>query len=223
MIKLTQKLLEIKSKVPYLKKDARGNNSSYVSGSTILAKLNPLFEKRGITIKMDLRNSTIQTVTRKKGKDQKEVTEFYIALEVVYTFTDENESISFNWSGFGCDQDPSFAHGKALTYAERYFFTKQFQIPSDDMDPEVWGVKAGDKKKARSDLNKALKNCKDEECIREQSKKWSRKWGDLWEMETDHRDGEYFKDIANVHIDRVNGISPIYNTPYTYEGEREDD
>jgi len=63
------------------------------------------------------------------------------------------EKLSIPWSASGCNGDDK-GLGSALTYAERYFILKQFNIPTDDDDPDAFQDKhltADEKKKIEED------------------------------------------------------------------------
>jgi hypothetical protein len=50
--------------------------------------------------------------------------------------TESGESYTIPWYGQGVDLAGEKGVGKALTYAEKYFILKQFNIPTDKDDPD---------------------------------------------------------------------------------------
>ena len=64
---------------------------------------------------------------------------FMVDLTLVYTWRDidSDEILSGNWFAVGNHlSDPAMAYGGALTYAERYYMLKFFQIPTTKDDHE---------------------------------------------------------------------------------------
>ena len=47
------------------------------------------------------------------------------------------EQLEINYHAYGQQSDISQAHGTALTYAERYFLMKFFNIPTDEDDADA--------------------------------------------------------------------------------------
>lgn len=81
-------------------------------------------------------------VTRFNKKANKEVTttEFLVKLKMIYTWINadnpqEKQIVDF-WAT-GQQDDPAKAYGTALTYAERYFLMKFFNIPTDEDDADA--------------------------------------------------------------------------------------
>lgn len=131
-----KKLLEVKKKVPYLQKDKKGFNYSYTTPSSVLATINPLLNESGLLLITEVISSVsyqIDTPT-KNDKDKKE---WKYDLDFIFTWVDvesgEKINISFKASGVN-GEDKGL--GSALTYAERYFILKQFNIPTDSDDPD---------------------------------------------------------------------------------------
>ena len=209
-MKLNEALLAIKEGIPYIEKDASGYNYKYVKGSNLLAKLNPLFLKHGVTVIVHIEGEKMEMV-QIKDKKGTEKTKFFVTLNLFYRFAMGDESISLPWVGYGLNEDPSMASGSALTYAERYFFLKQFQVPTDEDDPDKWEEKntpadeVDDKKrkKARAAIHKVLRPCTSIESLNEASRKWSREWGFPWESLTTHNEVETFKSAAQEHKERI--------------------
>jgi hypothetical protein len=52
--------------------------------------------------------------------------------------TESGEELSIPWYGQGVDLAGEKGVGKALTYAEKYFILKQFNIPTDKDDPDAF-------------------------------------------------------------------------------------
>lgn len=160
-----KKLLEIKKQVPYIKKDkAKGNGLqySYASPDAVLGTLNPLLNEAGIFLKTEIIKSTSTRIFEKqKGIDVYinkvpqgviiDVHETLFDVDFRFTWidteTDEREVCLFSASGVNGDEK---GLGSAMTYAERYFLLKTFNIPTGDDDPDAFQTKhlTADEKKA---------------------------------------------------------------------------
>jgi len=161
-----KKLLEIKKQIPYLEKDKKkasgGLQYSYVTPEQVLGTINPLLNDKGIMLKTEvIKCTTSRIFAKRKGVDvyvlgQKttevvDVHETLFDLDLRFTWIDtedgEKEECLFSASGVNGDEK---GLGSALTYAERYFILKQFNIPTGDDDPDAFQNKfmSDDEKKA---------------------------------------------------------------------------
>jgi len=59
-----------------------------------------------------------------------------LSLNYIWVDSDTGEEMRVEWRAAGEDTDPSKAFGKALTYAEKYFLCRFFQIPTEEDDPD---------------------------------------------------------------------------------------
>lgn len=197
-ISIYEKLLSVKKKVPYLKKDKKSFQYSYATPSLVLGVFNPLLNEVGIILKTEVLDMTSERVLVKSKEDkakfkpykpqtkdnqgnitdtgQKEEKIFIDVYETLYSlklrFTwidvqtgEKDENIFFS-SGLNGDEK---GVGSALTYAERYFFLKYFNVPTDDDDPDSFQEKhlteeqkkeIEDKKLLETKEGKTIKNCK---------------------------------------------------------------
>ena len=130
-----QKLLKVKETVPYLKKDKKGYNYTYVTPSQLFATINPILIEQGLLLVTNVISSTSKEIITGKGEKQK--TEWKYDLDFVFDWVDAEtgEKISIPWKASGVNGEDK-GLGSALTYAERYFILKQFNIPTDDDDPD---------------------------------------------------------------------------------------
>jgi hypothetical protein len=165
-----KKLLDVKKKVPYLQKDKKSFQYSYATPSLVLGVFNPLLNEAGIILKTEVLEMTSERVLVKSKDDkakfkpykpqvkdnqgnitdvgQKEEKFFVDVYETLYSlkmrFTwvdvetgDKDENLFFA-SGLNGDEK---GVGSALTYAERYFFLKYFNVPTDSDDPDSFQEK----------------------------------------------------------------------------------
>lgn len=144
-LNLFQKLLQVKKDVGYIQKKKLSNDLNYkaVSNSMVLGEINTELNKHGVLLKMSVISKDIQRLERiKVYKDTQSTVYDYIAnLEMEYTWinTDKPEEQDKNFFvATGLNTDPAKALGSALTYAEKYFFLKYFNIASDDLDPDTY-------------------------------------------------------------------------------------
>ncbi len=81
--------------------------------------------------------------------------EWTIDGTVVYTvLNDDNpdERFEVTWPICGCQSDKAQAFGSALTYANRYFYLKFFNIATSEDDPDEWKRKKNEAADAENEL-----------------------------------------------------------------------
>lgn len=151
---LEQKLIEVKKKVDYLKKDGKGHSYSYVTPSNILGAINPLLNEFGVLLVSEILEVNVERVLSKpKGfdvflHDKTKTTEirdvyenlFLIKMKMTWIDVYSDEKIEVQWFCAGCNGQEQ-GYGSALTYGERYFLLKQFNIPNNDDDPDFFRQK----------------------------------------------------------------------------------
>ena len=138
-----KKLLEVKKRVPYLKKDKAGFNYTYVTPSAVFATINPILNELGlilVTNVIDSKSYELQPVIGKDGKAKAPEWKFDLNFIFDWIDTETGEKLSIPWSASGCNGEDK-GLGSALTYAERYFILKQFNIPTDNDDPDAFQEK----------------------------------------------------------------------------------
>lgn len=135
---LHEKLIELRRQVPYLQKDTKGYNYSYVSGSSVLEKLQPKMNELGVALLTETGPLTKETVTAEndKGKITSQ-TQVYASFRFTWVDAETGEKIALDFCGAGQDSDISKAVGKMLTYTERYFLLKSLNVPTDSEDPDA--------------------------------------------------------------------------------------
>lgn len=150
---LSQKLLEVKKRVPYLQKDEKSFQYSYASPTQVLGTINPLLNEMGVILISEVVSVTTERIKVKpkyhevfKGKEKDFIladvyeTMFNLTMKMTWMDTDTGEKISVDWFASGVNGDEK-GFGSALTYAERYFILKQFNIPTDSDDPDSFQTK----------------------------------------------------------------------------------
>lgn len=145
-----QKLVEVRKEVPYLQKDAQmtqANGYKYNSSSQVIGavrkrldELNLLLVTRIIDKRVTM--DTIEFEEVKNGQSKpKRTTTYFTELDLMMEWVngdDPTEKITVPWYGQGIDTAGEKGVGKALTYAEKTFFLKQFNIATDQMDVDAF-------------------------------------------------------------------------------------
>ncbi|QEX39687.1 single-stranded DNA-binding protein [Staphylococcus lugdunensis] len=156
-LNLYQKIADVKANIDGFTKDTKGYNYSYVSGSQVLHRIrNKMIEHNLLLVpKTSEENYKQIEVTRFNKKASREVTtsEFVVEMKLTYLWINADkpeEQLEVSFYSVGQQDDVSKAHGTALTYAERYFLMKFFNIPTDEDD--------ADAKQKQEKYNKASSN-----------------------------------------------------------------
>ena len=140
-----EKLLEVRKSVQYLKKDKKGFNYNYASGSQVIGNLRGKLDELGLLLKPEVIKITYAEV-KIDGKTEVKIdgkTENLVTIEILFTWINVDnptEKIECHWFSMGQNTREK-GIGSALTYAERYFLLKFFMIPTDEMDPDAYNEK----------------------------------------------------------------------------------
>lgn len=145
-----QKLNKIRKAIDGFTKDKASHNYTYVSGSQALAKIKDTMDELGVILephlfheKANYKIFEYDSVDR-WGKSKHNI-EYIIDMPMEYQWVnidDPSDRISCPWSLYGQQTDISKALGSGLTYSERYFVLKYFNIPTDELDPDAKEVEA---------------------------------------------------------------------------------
>ena len=143
-LNLFQKIADVKANIDGFTKDAKSYNYSYVSGSQVLHRIrNKMIENNLLLVpKTSEENYKQIDVTRFNKKAGREITtsEFIVEIKLTYVWINADkpeEQFEVTFYAVGQQDDVSKAHGTALTYAERYFLMKFFNIPTDEDDVDA--------------------------------------------------------------------------------------
>jgi len=151
-MKLLQKLLEIRKSVEYLQKTESGNQGAkYVDPAVLVKKIRDGMNEHKILLVPSLNNSSVETIDD-PTKANPAAKSFLFKSDMVYRFldTESTDTLEIPWFVTGKHlQDPAMAGGSALTYFERYFLLKFFQIPTSKDDPEFFANKTKEKEPAK--------------------------------------------------------------------------
>ena len=149
-LNIYQKLIEVRKSVPYLQKENKGYQFNYVSSSQVLAGLKSKMDEMGLLLIPSVSNKTVTVDTYEKTDNRgntKRTVDYFTELEMIFTWVNAekpDEKIECKWYGQGVDTAGEKGVGKALTYAEKYFMLKFFNIPTDNDDPDSFQSKQDD-------------------------------------------------------------------------------
>lgn len=137
---LSQKLFEIKDEVSIMQKNQEGHGYTFVDEESILLKINAKMKELKIRLIPNFVPGTMKLdiVNYKNSKGQ-EKTDVLVNAEMKFVWEDleTNEKESNNWIMIGQQADGSQAMGSGLTYANRYFLLKYFNIATSQDDPDA--------------------------------------------------------------------------------------
>ena len=151
-LSLLQKLAEIRKSANVMKKNKSGFGYNYVSEDEILAKITKGMEKFGVTLYPSVQPSTTEVVQtsyektkldKNKNPYTEKVFEMLVHGELTYTWVDNSsgETLVVPWVMVGQQTDAAQAFGAALTYSNRYFLLKFFNVATVEDDPDKWRAK----------------------------------------------------------------------------------
>ncbi len=126
---LAEKLVKLRKGLDYFQKSADSYNYKYVPGVDILVKARPIMDELGLLLKTEVISFAFDLSEPKKQT---------VCCDMMMTWIDaeSGEKMDTRFAAFGQQDDLSKAFGSALTYSERYFLMKFFNIPTDKDDPD---------------------------------------------------------------------------------------
>ena len=147
-----EKLAEVRKLVEVMQRDARAYGYNYVKEEDLLAKITVGMNTYGLTLLPGICPGTTEvspytytkTKTVKNGQTYDEhVNEILVSADMTYTWVDNEsgDTIVVPWAMVGQQSDASQAFGSGLTYANRYFLLKYFQVATPNDDPDNWRSK----------------------------------------------------------------------------------
>lgn len=153
-LNLVQKLEKIQEMVEVIRRNKNNfNRGKYVSEDELLAKIAAGKKKYNVFLKQQIvpGSSDFTHIHYAKPKVvksgetiQDEVSLMIVRGELVYTWIDcdnPSDTMEVPWFFVGSQEDPAQAFGSALTYSNRYFQLKFFQIATPEDDPDNWRSK----------------------------------------------------------------------------------
>ena len=161
---LWQKLAKVRDIADVVAKNKSGYGYKYVSEDEILSKVKAGLSKYHVSIYplLDQENFDIydRTFTKKKYDKASQSwiddpqMEWVVRGNLNYRIVNDDnpaEQETIPWILAGSQADDAQAFGSALTYANRYFFLKFFNIATPDADPDEWKRKKQEAADAEQD------------------------------------------------------------------------
>lgn len=140
-----QKVSRLREAIEGFSKDTSGYQYKYVSGNQVLKMIKNNMDTLHLLLIPELDHSTLsmeQHIGTKLDKYKKEAPKYTYLLSFAmnYVWVDADNPIDrivVPWMAVGeQDEDIAKAFGTALTYTERYFLLKFFNLPTDVDDPD---------------------------------------------------------------------------------------
>lgn len=147
-----QRLAEVRKTVSYLKKENKSNQYDYVGSSDVLGSLHKAINDNGLLLIPQITShnliSHVEKVTNynrytKKDEEKDRITYLTeIEMNMRWQNIDEpNDFLDCKWYAQGIDIAGEKGISKALTYGEKYFMLKFFNIATDKDDPDSFQKK----------------------------------------------------------------------------------
>lgn len=141
---LHEKLIEVRKSTPYLQKENSGFQYKYVSSSQVLSSLKAKMDELKVLLVPQVTDARFTEILRGKNSKGNETVDLLTELEMNFTWVNAEkpeETLTCSWYGQGVDTSGEKGVGKALTYSEKYFMLKFFNIPTDKDDPDSFQEK----------------------------------------------------------------------------------
>jgi hypothetical protein len=122
-----------------IKAGSKGLGFKAVSSAMVLLKVNKAINDVGLVLITELKDKKVWS-EKMVNSYNKEVTHYFADIETEMSWVNidnPEDKVIIKWSGFASNPNPAQVIGSALTYAEKYFILKEFNIPTDNDDPDV--------------------------------------------------------------------------------------
>lgn len=152
-LNLKQKLIEIRKQVEFLQKDTQGYGYKYVSEDKVLFAIKDTMNELGVLLVPSIKNHSVREFEYINAKN-KTVKENIVSGDMIFTWLDSesDEKLTVEFAIYGQQQDASQAFGSGLTYCNRYFLLKFFQVATNENDPDKT-VSRKRKKEAKDEID----------------------------------------------------------------------
>ena len=134
---LKQKLIEIRKEVEFLQKNQKGYGYKYVGEDSVLFAIKDKMNEHQVLLVPEVLNHDTREFEYTNAKN-KDVKENIVKGDMVFTWHDaeSEETLRVPFALYGQQQDASQAFGSGLTYSNRYFLLKFFQVATNENDPD---------------------------------------------------------------------------------------
>lgn len=140
-----QRLAKIRKQVEVIQKNKSGYGYKYVSEDEILARISVCMDKFNLSLVPNIKSGSTSVVpyaykktkTTKSGEIYEENNnEIIVSSDMTWSWVnndDPSERVDVDWCLVGQQSDAAQAFGAGLTYSNRYFLLKYFNIPTFDI------------------------------------------------------------------------------------------
>ena len=136
---LDKKLQEIKKEVAIMQKNKEGHGYKYVDEESLLLIINDMMMERSLKLTPSVVPNTLQTdvinYKNSKGQDKTDVLA-KADMKFIWKDIETNETEEVTWCLLGQQADASQSLGSGLTYSNRYFLLKYFNVATTKDDPD---------------------------------------------------------------------------------------
>ncbi len=143
-LNLRQKLVKIRESIEYLQKSEKGNQGAYyVDVAVLLKRIRTEMNSHSVLLSPSIVSASMSLIPQPSAKSPNK-NDHLCQMPMIMSWMDaeSDEVINVPWFATGSHMtDPAMAMGGALTYTERYFLLKWFQIPTAKDDPEYFAKK----------------------------------------------------------------------------------
>lgn len=136
---LDQKILELKKIICIMQKNAEGYGYKFVTEDSILLAINEKMIELGLKLTPRFKEGSLNSeIVNYKDAKGKEKTDVKVQAELSFVWKDiyTGETEIIDWGLMGQQGDASQALGSGLTYANRYFLLKYFNVATIEDDPD---------------------------------------------------------------------------------------
>ncbi len=210
-LNIWQRLLNVRRKACFIKKEIVGVNLKFkaVSVDMALAAVNGEINKNNLFLHTEiLEEETIETTAKKMYNGvESEYLSYRTKLKLKYTWFNvdkPDENVSSFWTCVAVNTDPAKANGACLSYSEKYFMLKFFNIISSEnekLDPDYYNAQFEEEKRIHAiqteiktaiDCLYKLKSSEDLKIFREANMQYETKG-------TEYCSKQYIQALSLVH------------------------
>jgi len=141
-----ERLQRIHRQVKYIQKSQQASQYTYAGSSDVLGQIHGLMDDEKLLLLPRIVSHHVTSSATKKGS-----LVYFTELEMTMTWVNTDnpgDKIESTWYAQGVDIAGEKGVGKALTYGEKYFLLKFFNIATDDADPDAFQQTVESKKQS---------------------------------------------------------------------------
>lgn len=139
-----QRLAEVRKAVPYIQKGNKGAQYSYVGSSDVLGALHDKINEVGLILVPEITGHQVTVYERTNAKGTPS-NEYFTEIEMLMTWVNidnPEDRVPVRFYSQGVDLAGEKGVGKSLTYGEKNFMLKFFNIATNSDDPDAHQQKA---------------------------------------------------------------------------------